>query len=88
MIPFLACRHIPYLSNYVSFPAVVEVGAEYCEGTQVTRKSDNASTEVTHLCVPKCKTLYVKTYLYLVPRLRMSGAVLQAFIAWTGTTLP
>jgi hypothetical protein len=30
---FLACRHIAYLSNYVSFTAVVEVGAEHCEET-------------------------------------------------------
>jgi hypothetical protein len=60
MIRFLACRHIPYLSNYVSFTAVVEVGAEHCEETSVTRKSDTASAEVTHLCVPKCKTFYVK----------------------------
>jgi hypothetical protein len=33
MIPSLACRHIRYLSNYVSFTAVVEVGAEICEET-------------------------------------------------------
>jgi hypothetical protein len=33
IIIFLACRHIPYLSNYVSFTAVVEVGAEHCEET-------------------------------------------------------
>jgi hypothetical protein len=33
MILFLECRHIPYLSNYVSFTAVVEVGAEHCEET-------------------------------------------------------
>jgi hypothetical protein len=30
---FLASRHIPYLSNYLSFTAVVEVGAEHCEET-------------------------------------------------------
>jgi hypothetical protein len=30
---FLACRHIAYLSNYVMFTAVVEVGAEHCEET-------------------------------------------------------
>jgi hypothetical protein len=30
---FFACRHIPYLSNYVSFTAVVEVGAEHCKET-------------------------------------------------------
>jgi hypothetical protein len=30
---FLACRHIPYLSIYVLFTAVVEVGAEHCEET-------------------------------------------------------
>jgi hypothetical protein len=58
---FLACRHIPYLSNYVSFTALVEVGVEPCEETWVTRKSNTASAEVTHLCVPKCKTFYVKT---------------------------
>jgi hypothetical protein len=33
MILFLAYRHIRYLSNYVSFTALVEVGAEHCEET-------------------------------------------------------
>jgi hypothetical protein len=30
---FLACSHIPYLTNYVSFTAVVEVGVEHREET-------------------------------------------------------
>jgi hypothetical protein len=30
---FLACNHIPYLSNYVTFTTVVEVDAEHCEET-------------------------------------------------------
>jgi hypothetical protein len=40
------------------------LGAEHCEETWVTRKSDTASAEVTHLCVPKCKTFYVKNAVY------------------------